>query len=329
MTPPIQDPLGLRDDARFVAERSEFVTLDGGAIAAYAPVLAREGRSSASEWESGHYFASEDELNIAYIFVLDTINFCFWGDPKWRRRTEDQWLDGYWALASALTEEATKNAGFLDPQALAALDAKTLNRVLGGRPVIPLLEERATNLRELGRWVVNGFGGRFSHVLQEANLDAVDLVRLLVAGLASFRDEALYKGRNVSFYKRAQILAADLHGAAGGSGTRRRWWGDLAHLHELTAFADYKLPQILRHQGILRYSRPLAEQVDNQVLLPAGSKEEVEIRANTVWAVELLREEIQTLGLDLPSYRIDWLLWLASQESGQMQPYHRTRTIYY
>jgi hypothetical protein len=329
MTSPIQDPLGVRGDAQFVTERSDHVTLDSGAVAAYAPVLARESQSLASEWEADHHFAGEDERTIAYVFVLDTVNFCFWGDPKWRRRYQDNWLDGYWALAAALTEEATKNAEFLDPHNLAALDAETLNAVLGGEPTIPLLEERATNLRALGRCVVDRFEGRFSHVVQEANLDAVELVRLLVGGLASFRDEAIYQGRKVGFYKRAQILAADLHGAAGGRRPQRRWWGELARMHELTAFADYKLPQILRHQGILRYSAPLAEKVDNQVPLPAGSNEEVEIRANTVWAVELLRQEMQALGLDLPSYRIDWLLWSASQESAQMRPYHRTLTIYY
>lgn len=329
MTLPIQDPLGLRGDAWYVAERSEHVTLDGEAVATYAPVLARQSQSPGLEWEAGHHFSGEDEQNIAYVFVLDTINFCFWGDPKWRRRTQGQWLDGYWALASALTEEASKNAGFLDPHALAALDAEALDGLLGGSPTIPLLEERAANLRELGRWVVDRFAGRFSHVLQEAKLDAIELVRLLASGLASFRDEAVYQGRRIGFYKRAQILAADLHGAAASRGPRCRWWGDLARLHELTAFADYKLPQILRHQGILRYSRPLAEKVDLQVLLVAGSQEEVEIRANTVWAVELLRQEMQALGLDLPSYRIDWLLWSASQDSGQMRPYHRTLTIFY
>jgi len=328
MTATIQDPLGVRDDARFVTERSEHVALDRDAVAAYAPVLARESRSSALEWEAGHHFAGEDELTIAYVFCLDTVNFCFWGDPKWGRHYQGEWLDGYWAMAEALTEEARRNIRFLDARALAELDAATLGEVLGGRPAIPLLEERAANLRELGRWVVDRFEGRFAHVLREANSDAVDLVRLVVGGLASFRDEATYEGRRVRFYKRAQILAADLYGAGGG-GNGGRGWGDLTHLHELTAFADYKLPQILRHQGVLRYSPALADKVDNRVPLPAGSREEVEIRAGTIRAVELLREETKRLGVDLPSYRIDWLLWSASQDSGQMRPYHRTLTIYY
>lgn len=325
MTLTIRDPLGIRGDARFVVDGSEHVSLDREAIAAYAPLLARQSRSSAGEWEGDHHFvAGEDELTIAYVFVLDTVNFCFWGDPKWGRPYGDRWLDGYWALAAALTEEARKNPGFLDPHALADLDTGKLGQVLTGRPTIPLLEERVTSLRELGHWIVDRFGGKFAPALREANGDAIELVRLVIAGLPSYRDEAAFHGRRVCFYKRAQILAADLHGAGSGRG-----WGDLARLHELTAFADYKLPQILRHQGILRYAPALADRVDNQVPLPAGSAEEVEIRAATIHAVELLRQELAGRGLDLPAYRIDWLLWSASQDSGQMRPYHRTRTIYY
>jgi hypothetical protein len=300
------------------------VTLDGEAVAAYAPLLAREGRGTPSEWEGDHHFTAGDEPTMAYVFCLDTINFCFWGDPKWGRPYRGGWLDGYWALAQALTEEARENACFLEPRHLAEIDARELGRVLSGRPAIPLLEERAANLRELGRWVVDHFDGKFAPLLRQAGGDAVELVRLVVGGLPSFRDEATYEGRRVRFYKRAQILAADLHGAGGGRG-----WGDLARLRALTAFADYKLPQILRHQGILRYAPGLAEKVDNQVPLPAGSAEEVEIRAATIHAVELLRDEIAGLGLDLPAYRLDWLLWSASQDSGRMRPYHRTLTIFY
>jgi hypothetical protein len=325
MTPTIRDPLGIRGDARFVVDRSEHVSLDREAIAAYAPLLAGEGQAAASEWEQGYHFvAGEDELTIAYVFVLDTVNFCFWGDPKWGRPYGDRWLDGYWALAAALTEKARHNIGFLDARALAGLDARRLGQVLAGTPPIPLLEERAASLRELGRWIVDRFGAKFAPVLREANGDAVDLVRLVVEGLPSYRDKATFHGRRVRFYKRAQILAADLHGADSGRG-----WGGLARLHELTAFADYKLPQILRHRGILRYAPDLAEKVDSQVPLPAGSAEEVEIRAATIHAVELLRQELAGRGQDLPAYRVDWLLWSASQDSGRMRPYHRTRTIYY
>ena len=319
-----QDPLGVRAGARFVAEASQQVSIDGEALVTYYRGLAQEAQVPKPEWESQYHFAGEEEATIAYGFCLDATNFCFWGDPKWRRAYRGQWLDGYWALAAALTGELQANPSFVDADNLSRLDVEDLQRVLGGTPAIPLLEERAANLRELGRWVAGRYGGRFSAIVQAAGQDAIALARLVVDGLSSFRDEAVYRGRVVPFYKRAQILAADLQGALRGHG-----WPALARLDQLTAFADYKLPQLLRHEGILGYAAPLADKVDNQVPLQAGSEEEVEIRGNTVWAVELMGQELDALGLRLPSYQIDWLLWYASQDSGHMKPYHRTRTIYY
>lgn len=324
MTSQAQDPLGVRSSAGFVAEWSEHVSIDRAALASYCKELVPEALRQSSEWDSELHFAGEDELTIAYVFVLDTVNFSFWGDPKWRRPYQGAWLDGYWALAEALAAEATANPAFFAPEGLAELDAETLGKVLGGSPTIPLLEARAANLRELGRWLAVRFGGTFSNVLRETGPDAVELVHLLVSELLSFQDEAVYRGQVVRFYKRAQILASDLYGAFRGQG-----WGKLDRMRALTAFADYKLPQILRHRGILCYSDALAHLVDNKVLLDAGSSQEVEIRANTIWVVELMGKELQSLGIDAPSYQLDWLLWHASQDSERMKPYHRTRTIYY
>ena len=43
-------------------------------------------------------------------------------------------------------------------------------------------------------------------------------------------------------------------------------------------FADYRVPQILRHVRILRYSAALSETVDSLKVVPFGSDEETEIR---------------------------------------------------
>src|SRR5205814_1260354 len=117
---------------------------------------------------------------------------------------------------------------------------------------------------------------------------------------------------------------ADLHGSFRGKS-----WGALADLDQLTAFADYKLPQVLRHLAVLAYTPALAERIDKQELLGAGSAEEVELRAATVWACELLRREMAKQGSALTAAEIDLRLWLIGQHSSDMQPYHRTRTIYY
>ncbi len=53
-------------------------------------------------------------------------------------------------------------------------------------------------------------------------------------------------------------------------------------------FADYRVPQILRHLGIFEYKASLCDKIDNEEELPYSSEEEVEIRAATVIAVEML-----------------------------------------
>jgi hypothetical protein len=101
-------------------------------------------------------------------------------------------------------------------------------------------------------------------------------------------------------------------------------------MDELTAFADYKLPQVLRHLGIFGYAENLAQKVDQEVNLEPSSPEEVEIRANTIWAVELIRRELVRLGKRFRAFEIDWILWnLGQRAEFRKKPYHRTLTIYY
>jgi hypothetical protein len=98
----------------------------------------------------------------------------------------------------------------------------------------------------------------------------------------------------------------------------------------LTAFADYKLPQLLRYQGVMVYAPELAAQVDAYQEIAAGSAPEVEIRAATIWAVELIRRALAERNLIRSASELDYRLWSESQApTPDMRPYHRTRTIYY
>ena len=101
-------------------------------------------------------------------------------------------------------------------------------------------------------------------------------------------------------------------------------------MERLTAFADYKLPQVLRELGIISYHPELAARIDALEYLQAGSEEEVEIRAMTVWAVEELRRGFQEHGRKVTSPRIDnWLWQLGQMDAFRKRPYHRCRTIFY
>lgn len=188
-----------------------------------------------------------------------------------------------------------------------------------------MFRERLANAREVGRVLVERWEGSFARMVEEAGGSAVRLVGLLEEELPSFRDRASYGGREVVFLKRAQICAVDLSGTFGGRG-----WGAFRDLGRLTAFADYKIPQVLRALGVLVYGPELAAAVDAREEIPAGDPREVEIRACMVWAVEWIRRELAARGQEKLPYEIDWHLWnLGQQRLPGERPYHRTRTIFY
>jgi len=99
----------------------------------------------------------------------------------------------------------------------------------------------------------------------------------------------VYKGHQVFIYKRAQIFVADLWGAFKGKGM-----GEFKDIACITMFADYVVPAVLRHWGILSCSPALVKKLDSLEELPSGSEEEVELRACTITAVESLREQLAT-----------------------------------
>ena len=98
----------------------------------------------------------------------------------------------------------------------------------------------------------------------------------------------------------------------------------------LTMLADYRVPQILRSMGILEYSQALARSIDGLEELPWGDEREVELRAQTVVAVDLLQLSLKWRGLDLLVLECDWLLWQKGEDlKDEILPHHRTLSIYY
>ena len=74
-----------------------------------------------------------------------------------------------------------------------------------------LLEERSRLLRELGTVTLTYFNGKFEKILTfNKDLSAPKLIKTIIDFFPGFRDQAIYKGHQVFFYKRAQILVTDI-----------------------------------------------------------------------------------------------------------------------
>ena len=315
------------ETAKNVVEKSRHVRINQEALKKFTQELA--GRSTPiPTWDAGRHFKGNDEETVAYLLVVDTVNSCFWpppGEKKWEISYRGKNYSGYYGLAVSLKKTLESRIPLIDASFLAALTMKQLEDMLAGIGVLQLMEERLNNLQELGKVLLEKYRGKASELIAVAGGSALKLATTLAADFSSFRDVATHEGHKVFFYKRAQLFAADLHGALEGKGL-----GSFSDMEELTAFADYKLPQVLRHVGALDYSPGLAERVDRRVYLKAGSEEEVEIRANTIWAVELIHREMKRLGKEVSASQIDWLLWnLGQDDEFRARPYHRTLTIFY
>lgn len=266
-----------------------------------------------------------DKQKLNFVLVFSAISFSYWGNPKWTVEYEGKQIDGSYGLMTALNRALNEGVPVLDLKYLATLKKEDFEHILRANTPIPLLEERLKILNEIGSVLTQKYNGDFTSLIKKGNKDVNLLRRLIASEIPSFEDSVEYKGKKIYFHKRAQVLISDIYQLFNGQS-----FGEFKNPNELTAGADYKLPQILRKFGVLKYSKNLAEKIDNKIPLDVGSGEETEIRANTIWAVELMREKLKKHGRDLSSMTINDCLWVLTQtKQADDKPYHLVRTIAY
>jgi hypothetical protein len=326
MSPHGQAPTAL-DEVRAacaaVAAVATHVQIDTAKLADYAAALPFDSLQAAT-FDPQYHFHGDPADTVAYILTLDAINFGSGYFPFLHKRPD---LSGYFTIAAALTDHFRQH-GPLTAPALAALTADDCQRIfeqpIDGGPIDELMAYFAVALNEMGHYLLDQFDGQPTALVESANHSAARLVGILAARPA-FRDVATYRGQAVPFYKRAQIVAADLVLAFDGAGP-----GAFDDLDQLTIFADNLVPHVLRVDGILRYDATLTAQLAADELLPAGSEEEVEIRAAAIHAVELLVAACRDQGRAVSARELDYLLWHRGLAPHYRElPRHRTRTIFY
>ena len=318
------DLLGqVREACRAVAERAIHVRIDVERVARYAASLPLEQVAHPEHDPDCHYLGHGDDT-VAFFLTLDAINFGSGYFPRLRKRPG---MSGYFTVASSLNDYYRAN-GPLTAGELARLDAADCAAILGqdtgDAPVYELMGLFARALNDLGRYVLACFDGSYLGLVESAASSARRLVRVLVE-MPYFDDVADYRGLRVPLYKRAQLTAADLALAFAGRGP-----GCFDDLDRLTIFADNLVPHVLRVDGILRYEEALLERINRGGLIPAGSTQEVEIRACALHAVELLVEALREAGHKVTAMQLEYILWNRGRGSSyKSRPRHRTRTVYY
>jgi hypothetical protein len=247
-----------------------------------------------------HYLDGPPDDVARYFLTLDSINFGSGWFPTLRKQPG---RSGYATIAGQLTERFRRDRPWSNAE-LRAITATTVADTLGQPRDHELMALYAQALRSLGAWLGTGSATR---VIERGGGSAELLATQLASGMPLYRDPP--------FYKRAQLLTADL--ALAGVAV-------FDDLDRLTIFADNVIPHVLRCDGILEYDEQLAALIDSERLLAPG-REEREIRACAVHACEQLAVQHALA----PRILDNWLWNRGRGDEYKSRPRHRCRCVFY
>ncbi|KAI6202541.1 ShKT domain and Neurotransmitter-gated ion-channel ligand-binding domain-containing protein [Aphelenchoides besseyi] len=315
------------DVGKFVADHTDLVQINEQKVLETAELV--------SFWVP--YLVGSLRRNPLLVMLADTINFAFWSSAGGGVEYDGKEYTGYYS-AAALMKHAIDAGQYavLDPHCWQKMTMQDFDK-------LPLMHLRLKAINEAGNVIVRKYDGLVLNLLKAADGSAQRLIQLLVRDFSSFRDSSQFEGKTrmfdsckhkvsfkVMFLKRAQIFAADIYSALKNDPT----------VPTLTMFADYRVPQVLYHMGVLEYNEKLKKRLLQFKTLPHGHKYETAIRGLSIYAVQKITSEVQhlcdergELKRSINNADIDVFLWLYRREHAveveNSIPHHAVVTWFY
>jgi len=239
---------------------------------------------------------TEDEvLAVIHELVGNSINYCYWYGKHNLRPNGSSSSLMYECVQNAFFDYSTKGFSKTFSESIDALiELLAVKR-------FPLLEERRNHLKEL---IESGF--LFAKSI--CNSDKKDLQPHLLNLVSKFPGY----GSDI-FLKRASLFFLQLYRRFG-------WFED--GMKKLHIPADYQVPRLMDHYGIIEYNSELRYEIDNDRLIPKWSQKECEIRSATILVAKKLG---QILNWNVAE--IDGFFWLNAKQL--RNPFHLTVTTDY
>jgi hypothetical protein len=341
----------IRKSARFVAEEAQHVFVDESRCKEAAQMILKEMNRkdfSVKTWSSHELTPKEkNEATVDWIFTVDLLNFSFWSstDSEDTGRSESQRYSvdykgklytGYWSLVAAINKALDRGIPITTPsfwlsEGFPEIAEKIFKSAT--RESIPMFDKRIEVLQEAGKTFEKMGYTSFTQMVELAQNSAQELIENVIENFSSFNDTHIYRDRDVAIMKRVQILIADIWACFEGKS-----YGKFDDIDTITMFADYRVPQILHTLGCLKYSEELDNRIRNLELIPSGDPMEIELRACSIWAVELIVNELKNLHppRTINAVLVDFYLWDTAKELqqqfngiGNQVPCHRTRSVFY
>jgi hypothetical protein len=247
---------------------------------------------------------------IAFLIALNSINYMFWslGSVNGQKTLIRYSFEGKVGAIGMRAAFDKLWGDTLSPQNFRE-EPITRDFVLKHFGDIPDAESRATLLTEV-------FADQRLEEVSVTLYKRIRANRVISAEDAALLHEAFPRAFSDRYMKRSQLALCWIAGFF-AEGRMPVAAGDM------TAFADYQVPRVLRSMGILEYSPELAKKVDTLAIIDADSPEERAIRGATLIACEGLAEANNATAGEVDNY-----LWPLSKSAGTV-PFHLTFTEHY
>ena len=318
----------IRNTCHFVSENSKFVFIDNIKANEFAQNIEKE---TLLHWMAGAYGIQENlslEKDLMFHFIFDLTSFCYWHEPKWQRIINSKAIGGSYSLIACYGDAIKKGIDLLNSDIILKLSLNDYAKILKGntKAEIPLMKDRLYYLQETLKVIKLKYNNSLLYFIEKHNYDAEKMLNSFVTEFYGFNDIAKYMKKNIYILKRAQLTISDLAYVYMKHTNR-----SFLNIDKLTACADYKLPQVLRQWKVINFNTELTNIVENKQLIEAFSQQEIEIRANTIIAIDLITEEFNFIHKsNYSSMDINNLIWRMSQDKDTLKfGKHRTTTFCY
>ena len=305
----------IKNSCKYVVENSQHVKIDDSKLDDFIANIDCNNLKNWLLYNPYNLLDLDIETLVNFLLVFESIDYSFWGQPKWTIETEDGLKDGSDALLYDMLKYAKKlgNATFND------VSFNEFRNILKGNIEIPFLEERYKTISEINEIVNKKMSGNFYKYIKNITSDT-ELFNLIINNFESFKDERIYDGKVIYFYKLAQLLTSDiLH-------LREEIEKITVDYSNLIGCADYKIPQVLRALGITEYDKELSYMVDNKKEIEISSKYEVEIRASQIFVLGYIKNRLNSFkSVDIN----DFLFNYSKKLKNIVKPYHLCRNKNY
>lgn len=257
---------------------------------------------------------------INFLLIYDSIDFSFWGNPKWTITTSGKDLDGGMALLHCIFNLFSNYDSIDVYHQLEKMTLEEFKEILKGNVDIPLLEERYNIVTGIAKIVNRKMNGSFYDYIKNMNT-AQEIFTTILNNFSSFEDTRTYKGRKIYFYKLAQLLTSDILHVIEIKEQKE------VDYSNILGCADYKIPQVMQGFGILEYDTELLSLLDSKIEIEENSEYEVEIRASMIVVINYIWEKIDK---SIDRIDINDFIWFQGQDKNKKHnPYHLTRTTSY